>query len=475
MPRQSRYVTPLMHLGEVCSLPHTEVSTPEAAVVEIQAGRRVLIADPLVAIKALTALGVEVFEAKRRVDWAAGLNVFGPETKAEPRDADGDGLVYEGTPYERPAVPRPDSDLFAVYRGKPIRSMAAHVGRPWYGVEDWADVRVDIDRHLETAAAYDALPEWDESAKPAYDAFISELGDQYRLLTETLGFTVEVVDEDPYPDVEALMADMNENRRIKVMATRSTPPGHPYLTDEENDRFRAVHDAFGHAGTGRGFDRHGEEAAYQAHANMFGPLARLALATETRGQNSVLIRSVLQTGIGEFAPQKFALLPEQFTKVTPMPTGSASADVDNAYEESRSHHVSCGRWLGQTDLDAWDARRTTARQPESKAARERDGDGDGFVNDGPNQRPAPPSPELVAFRQRWMGKGADKKNLKALLKDLEAHGWRLREGPHWTAYPPDPSLDFVSLPKTPSDHRAWKNVISKLFRSGFGTEEGRQL
>lgn len=207
---------------------------------------------------------------------------------------------------------------FEVVRARPVPGVRDHVGKPWYGVKSWGDVRVNLDRHYEIADAYTALPEWDDDARPAYDALISELDDQYRLLTGPeseggLGYTVEVVDDDPYPDVEALMDDMRRNKRIKVLSTKSTPPGHAYLTDDENDMFRAVHDAFGHAGTGRGFDRHGEEAAYQAHGNMFSPLARRALATETRGQNAVLIKTTDQTGVGDFPPQKFALLPEDLT------------------------------------------------------------------------------------------------------------------------------------------------------------------
>jgi hypothetical protein len=90
-----------------------------------------------------------------------------------------------------------------------------------------------------------------------------------------------------------------------VLSTKTTG-GHPFFSDDENDMFRAVHDVFGHAGTGRGFDRHGEEAAYQSHASMYSPLARMALATETRGQNAALI-----TGGGQFAEQKVALLPRR--------------------------------------------------------------------------------------------------------------------------------------------------------------------
>jgi hypothetical protein len=68
---------------------------------------------------------------------------------------------------------------------------------------------------------------------------------------------------------------------------------HPLLNDMDefyglnsNEKFRAVHDFFGHGTTGATFGRKGEETAYGAHAQTLSPLARIAAAAETRGQNS---------------------------------------------------------------------------------------------------------------------------------------------------------------------------------------------
>lgn len=68
---------------------------------------------------------------------------------------------------------------------------------------------------------------------------------------------------------------------------------HPLLNDYDpvyglnsNEKFRAVHDYLGHATTGSTFGRKGEEIAYGAHAQTLSPLARIAAAAETRGQNS---------------------------------------------------------------------------------------------------------------------------------------------------------------------------------------------
>lgn len=366
-------VTPSLLLGRPPTrVPVRGAATVDAAVQIIRGGGRALVGNATLAQDVLVALGLDADSARTRVVDTLRLGDEPDEEElsikaAVVHDGDGDGMIYDGTPWERPAPLQ--RDAFEVVRMKPIADFAPHVGRPWYGVEDWGDVRVDLPKHFRTADAYKALPEFDDSpeTRAAYDALIAEVNDQYRLLTEELGYTVEVVSEDPYPDVKALHADLAENKRIKVLATASTPPGHAYMTDEENDRFRAVHDAFGHAGTGRGFDRHGEEAAYQAHANMFSPLARFALATETRGQNAVLIQSVELTGEGVFPPQKLALLPEEFTKAAALdPTDDfADPDIDNATHLDGIHHRTGGRWqhdASELELAHWVARREAARR-----------------------------------------------------------------------------------------------------------------
>lgn len=60
----------------------------------------------------------------------------------------------------------------------------------------------------------------------------------------------------------------------------------PYTGLNENQVFRAVHDYFGHGTTGSTFGPKGEELAYAAHGQLYSPLAKMAAATETRGQNS---------------------------------------------------------------------------------------------------------------------------------------------------------------------------------------------
>ena len=152
-------------------------------------------------------------------------------------------------------------------------------------------------------AAYAAMPTFDADALPAWQAFRDETRRQLDALMSVWGLDVLVDDTDPYASAAEMMDDVKINKRIRILGTHVTG-GHPYLADDDNDAFRAVHDVVGHFGTGRGFDRHGEEAAYLQHARYYSPLARRALVTETRGQNAAMIASG-----GTFDVQRIAIMP----------------------------------------------------------------------------------------------------------------------------------------------------------------------
>jgi hypothetical protein len=179
---------------------------------------------------------------------------------------------------------------------------------------DFDRVVSDPMRGARIAAAYLAGPQWDWAALPAYREFRDETTAQFDFLTRPashngLGIEVGTCPQDPYSDASAMMLDMREHRRLLVYSTAACGNSHPFLSDDENDMFRAVHDAFGHAAIGRGFDRHGEEAAWCKHAMMYSAMARQALATETRGQTCTLIYHHRGT---RFPEQKMLLLPMEF-------------------------------------------------------------------------------------------------------------------------------------------------------------------
>jgi hypothetical protein len=114
------------------------------------------------------------------------------------------------------------------------------------------------------------------------------------------------------------MQDIMENKRLQVRGSAQdfAIDPHPLLSAEENDMFRAVHDFFGHAASGRGVAQNGEEAAWVSHSQMFSTEARKAMTTETRGQNSWSNTE----GFGvdpitkeqRFAQQKVGFLPDEY-------------------------------------------------------------------------------------------------------------------------------------------------------------------
>lgn len=177
---------------------------------------------------------------------------------------------------------------------------------------DYSQVTANPGFARAVAQRYEAAPTFDERAVPHFDAMRHETARQFDYLTAPrrrggMGIDVRVQDHDPYGNAGEMLRDLHENQRLRVLGTNAPGGGsHPYFTPEENDQFRAVHDAFGHAATGRGFDRHGEEAAYQSHSRMYSPAARPAMTTETRGQNSTFIYGKRP---GVFPQQKIVTLP----------------------------------------------------------------------------------------------------------------------------------------------------------------------
>jgi hypothetical protein len=167
-------------------------------------------------------------------------------------------------------------------------------------------------RGKQLAEAYEGLPKNDPAAKEAYDALNLEVADQLKRMKDA-GYTIEYTDADPYKNSAEMMADVRENKTLKVFKTPEGGDFHPYMTPEQNNQFRAVHDFLAHAGGGNQFGPVGEENAYRVHASTLSKLAQRALASETRGQNSWVNfgpNAHLPVKDRPFAEQKAALWPE---------------------------------------------------------------------------------------------------------------------------------------------------------------------
>lgn len=167
----------------------------------------------------------------------------------------------------------------------------------------FANISADPDRGVQIARDYESAPEYDRRAEAAYVAFRNETVRQWEELNRKIRLSVSA--SDPYADYSEMVQAV-QGGSLAVLSTATTG-GHPFMTDAENDMFRAVHDYHGHYLTGRDFSRHGEEAAWTRHSRMYSDLARSAMTSETRGQNSVFI---WLNGGREFPPQKIITMEE---------------------------------------------------------------------------------------------------------------------------------------------------------------------
>jgi hypothetical protein len=222
-----------------------------------------------------------------------------------------------------------------------------------YATENGIDLRrqgkyVEVDEPLAAriAEAFDAM-EHDPSnpqVKAAYAELIKQTRAQYDALADA-GYKFWFIDGDNPGEYASspwnAMRDLRANQSMGVFPTISgfgtrevdvsnnplleetglmwpygSPDGTP-VPVLANDLFRAVHDAFGHGIEGAGFRANGEENAWQAHIRLFTGLAKGALTSETRGQNSWLNfgpfgeqnrNAKVEDTI--FADQKVGLMPE---------------------------------------------------------------------------------------------------------------------------------------------------------------------
>lgn len=215
-------------------------------------------------------------------------------------------------------------------------------------------VKVDPEEGAARARAYDnmldindprATPEYRAQVLEAYQAMADETMAQYKTIVDDTGVTFEFYPKDenglvdPYPNGprEAIL-DLIENKHMYVYPTNDgfgsgttskdfSVASNPLLADSGvkwggedvtiNDIFRAVHDFFGHSKEGVGFRADGEDMAWRSHVSMYSPLAKKAMTSETRGQNSWVNfgphgeknRTAL-TGDTVFADQKVGILPD---------------------------------------------------------------------------------------------------------------------------------------------------------------------
>lgn len=94
-----------------------------------------------------------------------------------------------------------------------------------------------------------------------------------------------------------------------------------------NEKFRAVHDFFGHALHGNSFGAIGEETAWDSHRKMYSPGAQVAMTAETRGQNSF----VNYSGINDHTIAKMKMLRSEKEKIKA--AGGDASHIDHALRQ----------------------------------------------------------------------------------------------------------------------------------------------
>lgn len=229
--------------------------------------------------------------------------------------------------------------------------------------------KVNKERAERIAAAFDAMKHepQDPNVAAAYKALIAETVAQWEAIKKT-GLKVSPMKKgmaDPYAASPRLaQVDVEENNHLWFYptdfgfgndVTGFDPKDNPLFefTGEvidghkmrANDVFRIVHDYFGHFKEGVGFRADGEENAWRQHAAMFSDLARGALTTETRGQNSWLNfgpygekNRTAKVEDTVFADQKIGLMPEWTWKeglADPVSGGAAFAKFFNETQTTK--------------------------------------------------------------------------------------------------------------------------------------------
>ena len=169
----------------------------------------------------------------------------------------------------------------------------------------------DVETAKKIAVAFENMKHDPENpaVMAAYEAAASETMEQYKFIVENTDYRVELFHEgfEPYASSAHMLEDLRGGGVIKILQTEGAFGEAPITPKERelnpllresgirdvngkmmlyNDLFRFVHDLFGHGEFGNSFGPIGEETAIRTHLTMYSPLARKAVVTETRGQNS---------------------------------------------------------------------------------------------------------------------------------------------------------------------------------------------
>jgi len=128
---------------------------------------------------------------------------------------------------------------------------------------------------------------YDDLVEASYKQLEKETQEQFKSLPVKMSFHDGNLN---YNDSQEMLRDIIGHNHLTVFRGGDK---HEFLNKVDkttglnsNEQFRAVHDYFGHAVRGNPFGAKGEEIAWASHEQMYSPLAKIAMTSETRGQNS---------------------------------------------------------------------------------------------------------------------------------------------------------------------------------------------
>ena len=232
-----------------------------------------------------------------------------------------------GKPYELPDMPES-----SILKQAPIGRtfMLATTDDPGYKQEIFRQYATQMPEVIKQSGATN----YDELLVAAYRQMAKETDEQFKRLPVSLSY--HRAGEGNYRNSKQMLQDVYGNKHLYVFQGGDE---HPFLKDvdpqtglTENEKFRAVHDFFGHAIHGNEFGPKGEEIAWAAHSQMYSPLARVAMSTETRGQNSTVNYTPLNAALKRTINELQSLRYEANRRGRTEEVKQIDQDIAKAYE-----------------------------------------------------------------------------------------------------------------------------------------------
>ena len=192
----------------------------------------------------------------------------------------------------------------------------------------WTRAQLEVDRHAREAPPSprvlrttgflrpelaERVAEWftappttpSEAVRRSYRALERETARLFELV-RLLGVRVTYVhaETDPYGSSAELCAELREHRSMTLRTIACDEP-HPLLGGAEGgvvDQLRVVHDVFGHAALGVGFDLQSEFATWLQCRMLFSPAARPAAFCELVGAVTAYVMTGEKPGLRAKVP-----------------------------------------------------------------------------------------------------------------------------------------------------------------------------